>query len=156
MVSSVSGGMMPPPPMQSLNSQSSLTDDQLQTIKDVLSEYDADKLTSSDALSIVETFQEVGIAPGPELVAAMSRAGFDAQTVGQLADVGNNQTGVSAPQQSLVTLNISDQMLQDLNALLDSYYSGQLSDEEKESALDSIKAIFEQTVPEGGLVNLVA
>jgi hypothetical protein len=160
MVSSISGGMMPPPPMQSSSGQSSLTDDQLQTITDVLNEYDVDSLTSTDALSIVEAFQEAGISPGQELETAMSEAGFDAQEVGQLAGVGNGQAGGPPPpppeSSESVTLNISDQMLQDLNSLLDSYYSEDLSDEEKESTLASIKEIFEQTVPEGGLVNVVA
>jgi hypothetical protein len=158
MVGSISGGMMPPPPrVQSSSGQSSLTDDQLQTITDVLSEYDVDSLTSTDALTIVEAFQEAGISPGQELEEAMSEAGFDAQEIGQLAGVDDEQAGAPPPppeSSESVTLNISDQMLQDLNSLLDSYYSEDLSDEEKESTLASIKEIFEQTVPEGGLVNV--
>lgn len=161
MVSSISGSMMPPPPPPSSNNQSSLSDDQLQTITDVLAEYDVDSLTSDDALSIVEAFQEAGISPGQELAEAMSEAGFDAQEVGTLAGVGNEQAGGPPPppppeSSASVTLNISDQMLQDLNTLLDSYYNDDLSDEDKESTLASIKEIFEQTVPEGGLVNVVA
>ena len=143
MVSSISGSMMPPPPPQSSSgSQSSLSDEQLLTIEEVLAEYDVDNLTSEDALSIVETFKEAGVAPGQALEEAMSSAGFDAQEVGKLAGVGGEQGGGPPPppesSDSAVTLNISDQMLQDLNELLDSYYEEDISDEDKETTLASI------------------
>jgi hypothetical protein len=86
----------------------------------------------------------------------MSEAGFDARNVGDLAAVSSEQQGENLTQIEPVTLNITDQMLQELNQLLDSLYNDNLSDEDKESTLASVKEIFEQTVPEGGLVNVTA
>ena len=69
-------------------STSSLSTSQLETISSVLSEYDADNLSQSDAQSIVAAFEEAGIQPSDELVSAMEEAGFDAKEVGTLAGVG--------------------------------------------------------------------
>ncbi len=51
-------------------------------------------------------------------------------------------------------MNISDDTLQSLNDLLNDYYSGELSEEEQESALGSIKEILQQAAPEGGLIDV--
>lgn len=86
----------------------------------------------------------------------MSEVGFDAGNVGDMAGVSSEQQGGNLTQTEPVTLNITDQMLQELNQLLDSFYNDNLSDEDKESTLASVKEIFEQTVPEDGLVNVTA
>ena len=155
MINNISGGSMPSPPMQKPQSQP-LTDDQLQTIESVLEEYEADNLSASDAKAIVELFKEADIRPGQSLSTAMSDAGFDAREVGELAGVneGDSTREGVPPKQQPAALNISDQMLQDLNKLLDSYYNDVLSEEDKQSTLAAVKEIFEQGVPEGGLINL--
>ena len=65
---------------------------QEETISSVLAEYDADNLSESDALAIVAAFKDAGIEPSEELVTAMEEAGFDAQEVGTLANVGQGGT----------------------------------------------------------------
>ncbi|WP_072680558.1 EF-hand domain-containing protein [Arcobacter sp. LA11] len=68
-----------------------------ETISSVLSNYDADNLTESDAQSIVAAFKEAGIQPSSELASAMEEAGFDAHEVGTLAGVGAAQGGTPPP-----------------------------------------------------------
>jgi hypothetical protein len=63
----------------------SLSDSELEAISSILQEYDPSTLTTQDAMSIAEAFEEVGINPSPALEKAMSNHGFDAQEVGDLA-----------------------------------------------------------------------
>lgn len=140
------------------NSQQSITQDQLKIIEDTLAKYDPENLTRAEASSIVELFNDSGIQPGRELADAMSEFGFDARSVGDLAGVGGPPQGGAemAPDANPVTLNISDEMLQQLNDLLSEFYSDDLAEDDRDITLSAIKAIFQQSVPEGGLVNIYA
>ena len=79
------------------SSSESTSSSQSETISSVLENYDADNLTESDAQAIVAAFQEAGIEPSKELEAAMEEAGFDAQEVGTLANVGQGGTPPPPP-----------------------------------------------------------
>ncbi len=155
MVATISGNLFSSSmQVQQTNSQQSMTQDQRQLIEDTLSKYDAENLTQVDASAIVEAFSAAGIQPGRELAGAMAEFGFDAKSVGDLAGVGGSQP--PAAQTSPVTLNISDAMLQQLNELLSDYYSEDLSESDRETTLSAIKEIFQESVPDGGLVNVYA
>tara|TARA_R110002167_G_scaffold15034_8_gene60530 strand:+ start:104 stop:589 length:486 start_codon:yes stop_codon:yes gene_type:complete len=161
MISGISGAVMVPPQSQQTNNSSSLSAEQRQLIEDTLAEFDAEQLTEADALSIVEIFSEAGIQPGRDMAQAMSASGFDAKSIGDLAGVdgpqqGASQQGMPPPPPPSQGLNISDEMLQSLNELLNEYYSGDLTEEEQDTALSSIKEIFQQTAPEDGLINVSA
>ena len=156
MISGISGAAMVAPQSQQTNNSSSLSADQRQLIEDTLAEFDSDQLTEADALSIVEIFSEAGIQPGREMAQAMSASGFDAKSIGDLAGVGGPQQGMPPPPPPSQGLNISDEMLQSLNELLNEYYSGDLTEEEQQTALSSIMEIFKQTAPEDGLINVSA
>ncbi|KAB7890320.1 hypothetical protein [Poseidonibacter ostreae] len=100
-MSEFSGGMPSKEDFQSMLSSfgfegvsqsQSVSSSQEETISSVLAEYDADNLSQSDAQAIVAAFQEAGIEPSEELEAAMDEAGFDAQEVGTLANVGQGGT----------------------------------------------------------------
>ncbi|MDY0250108.1 MAG: hypothetical protein RBR45_08680 [Pseudomonas sp.] len=146
--------------MQTLqaNNQQSITQDQRKIIEDTLAQYDSQSLTQADASSIVEMFKESGIQPGRALADAMTEFGFDAKSVGDLAGVGGPPPG--GPEMGAnagpAALNISDSMLQELNELLSEYYSDDLSEESRDATLSAIKEIFQEGVPEGGLVNVYA
>lgn len=160
MVNGISGNssmqaMMPPQQSQ----QSKLTTEQSQLIEDTLAEFDPDTLSATDAQSIVETFKEAGIQPGAALEQAMSDAGFDARAVGDLAGLGQGGNPPPPPQGEASmsqSLNIDDDVLSDLNVLLNDYYSGELSDEEKTSTLSSIQSIIQSAAPESGLLHVTA
>lgn len=160
MITGISGANMVAPQSQPSNNASSLSADQRQLIEETLAEYNVDQLTEADAISITETFADAGIQPSREFVQAMSEAGFDARTVGDLAGVGGPQQGGieqrGTPPPPPQSLNISDEMLQSLNDLLNDYYSGDLTEDEQEATLSSIKDILKATAPEGGLINVTA
>ena len=77
----------PPPKGQ----QSSLTDEQTQTLQSILEQYNADSLTSDNATSIVEQLKSEGIEPSKALGSALSSAGFDAKKIGELAGLGDGK-----------------------------------------------------------------
>ena len=85
MIGSINGnnGMMPMgrPEMRG----QALTDEQKQTVTDILSNYDAESITEEDAQSIFESFREAGIRPGEGMRETIEAAGFDA---GQLRELG--------------------------------------------------------------------
>jgi uncharacterized protein (UPF0335 family) len=144
--------------MQTSNTPQPLSQEQRSAIDDTLSQYDPENLTQEEAASIVETFNEMGIQPGREMMEAMSASGFDAKAVGDLAGLqGPGQDGGQMmPKGPPPQLDISDEMLQELNGLLTDYYSNELSEDEKETTLSAIKEIFQQTMPEGGLIDEMA
>nr|WP_067290331.1 hypothetical protein [Marinobacterium profundum] len=158
MISGVSGAApMAAFQSQSSNNTASLSAEQRQLIEETLAEFDPDQLTEADALSIVEAFAEAGIQPGREMAQVMSSAGFDAQSIGDLAGMGGaQQRGTPPAPPPSQSLDISDEMLQTLNTLLNDYYSGDLSEEDQASTLSSITDILKQSAPEGGLINVSA
>lgn len=139
------------------NSQS-LSQEQQQAIKDTLAKFDVDNLSESDAASIVEAFNQASIQPGAALEAAMAESGFDAKTVGDMA--GNTQSRPPGPPPGgggqAGQLNLSDEMMSNLNDLLDEYLGDTLEGGEQESLLAEIKEILAEGAPEGGLVNVKA
>lgn len=73
------------------SSQNALTDEQTQSLDDLLSEYDTENLSNGDAETIVSSIAELGITPGKELADALSGYGIDARELG-------DQAGVERPQ----------------------------------------------------------
>lgn len=136
----------------------SLSGEQQELIKDTLAEFDADNLSASDAAAIVEAFGEAGIQPGAGLEAAMSDAGFDARTVGDMAGVTRSRPPGPPPGGGgqAGQLSLSEETLSNLNDLLDQYLDDSLDDSGKESLLAEIKEILAEGAPEGGLVSVKA
>tara|TARA_X000001388_G_C2146755_1_gene90850 strand:+ start:11 stop:433 length:423 start_codon:yes stop_codon:yes gene_type:complete len=101
MISSVNSGSMPPPPPR--GEGATLTDEQTDTVNSILSSYDADNLTESDAQEIAEQLKEAGINPGKSLSSVMNDAGFDSKNIADLAGLGKpppppkEQTAQSLP-----------------------------------------------------------
>ncbi|NKF50858.1 hypothetical protein G3R49_09825 [Shewanella sp. WXL01] len=132
----------------------SLSEDQKSLIEATLSEYDADNLSQDDALAITETFKEAGINPSKALATTMEEYGFDAKAIGDLA-------GVTPPppppkDSGMSEMNITDEMLESLNSLINEYYSDNQSDEDKASTLANIKQILADAAPENGLIDTQA
>lgn len=159
MVNGISGsnsmqGMMPPQ-----QQQVKLSTNQTQLIEDTLAEFDPENLTEADAQSIVEAFSEAGIQPGSALEQAMSEAGFDAREVGDLAGVGQGGNPPPPPPGGAnmsQSLDLDDDILSDLNELLNDYYSGDLTDDEKTTTLSSIQSIIQSAAPDNGLLHVTA
>jgi hypothetical protein len=143
MINSInSGASMPPPPRTEQN----LTSDQQSVISDTLSEFDVDNLTEADALSIVEAFSEAGIQPGLALEKAVADAGFDAKTIGELANVSEegNRPPPPPPKQSSDEISSMVEYLAELlEEKLAASNSDSLSDEDKQSILAQVFEKFD-------------
>ena len=136
MVSSVSQN-------QNQNSQQiSLNDEQKQLISDTLAEYDTDNLSETDAQSIIAVFQEAGIEPGTELEDEMSTAGFDAQSIGEMGGQRPPPPPGGGPQSQEDGYNVSEDSLEELYSLLDSYYSDTATDADRSGYMSSIEELL--------------
>lgn len=163
MVSNISGMSAMPQamPQQSMQNKA-LTSEQQQLVSETLAEFDPDSMTEADAQTIVEIFAEAGIQPGASLADTMNESGFDARTVGDMAGIQGPEEGNRPPppppqgQGISQSLDISDELLSDLNELLNEYYSDDISDDDKATTLSSIQDILKATAPEGGLINETA
>lgn len=85
-MNTIQGGM---PTMAGMSSKAqSLTDAQKQGLDDVLSNYDAENLSDSDAKEIVSQIEELGITKGQGLASALDDVGIDARELAELAGIG--------------------------------------------------------------------
>jgi len=137
MINSISSGMSMPPMSRT---EQSLTDQQQSLITETLSEFDAENINEADAISIVEAFSEAGIQPGIALEKAMSEFGFDAKTLGELANAtGRGDMPPSPPKQSTEEIgSMVDYLKQLLDEKLSTANESTLSDEDKQSILAQV------------------
>lgn len=79
------------------SNDSSLSLEQQETIQDVLSNYDSNNLSGSDALEIVSAFENANIEPSRSFENALNSLGFDAKQIGDLAGVAPHEQGNMPP-----------------------------------------------------------
>jgi len=137
MINSISSGMSMPPMSRT---EQSLTDQQQSLITETLSQFDAENINEADAISIVEAFSEAGIQPGIALEKAMSEFGFDAKTIGELANAtGRGDMPPPPPKQSTEEIgSMVDYLKQLLDEKLSTANESTLSDEDKQSILAQV------------------
>ena len=92
-ISSVSSSQVYQPQTSNASKSSSLSTDQQAFITDLLSQYDSESLSASDAKEIVKALQEAGIEPSKAMESTMAASGFDAKEIGDLAGVGKGDGG---------------------------------------------------------------
>tara|TARA_B110000438_G_C15570598_1_gene545215 strand:- start:225 stop:764 length:540 start_codon:yes stop_codon:yes gene_type:complete len=137
------GSSMPPPPART---EQSLTADQQSLISETLSEFDTENLSQEDALSIIETFSQANIQPGAALEKALSSAGFDAKSIGELANVseGSRPPPPPPPKQSTEEItSMVDYLSELLEETLAANNGNSLSDEDKQSILAKVFEKFD-------------
>lgn len=141
MISSVNSNMPMP---QMARTDSNLTEEQQLLISDTLSQFDSENITETDALSIIDAFSQAGIQPGVALEEAMSEFGFDAKTLGDLANA-DNKAGMPPPPPKQSTEEISS-MVDYLKELIDEKLAANgesvLSNEDKQSILSQVYEKF--------------
>lgn len=134
---------MPPPP-PAAKSEQSLTSDQQSLISDTLSEFDTDNLSQEDALSIIEKFSQANIQPGAALEKALSSAGFDAKSIGELANVSEGSRPPPPPKKSADEItSMVDYLAEILEETLSANNGNSLSDEDKQSILAQVFEKFD-------------
>ena len=138
MISSMNNSMSMPTSLKTSSStEQGLSAEQQSLISETLSQYDVDNLTEADALNIVEAFAEAGIQPGLALVKAVSSSGFDAKTLGDLANVSEKGSRPPPPpQQSTEEItSLVDYLAELMEEKLAESSSNELTDEDKQSIL---------------------
>ena len=73
------------PTMPQARTTAGISADQKESMNKVLSQFDANNLSSADATKITTAFKKPGVEPGRALEEVMAASGFNAQQVGQLA-----------------------------------------------------------------------
>lgn len=130
-VSSMMGGMMP-------QKTEALTDDQKNTISEILSKYDAENVSTEDAVAIFEEFKEAGITPTRGMKEAIEAAGFDAE---DLRSKGLSDQGMPPPpQQSSTSSSINLSALQSLQEILSQYDLTNLSETDQTSLVSALES----------------
>lgn len=139
---------MPPPPRAT--SEKSFTEEQQTVISETLSLYDVDNLNETDALNITTVFSDVGIQPGLALEKAVSASGFDAKSIGDLANANNsgNITSASPPssiqkQNTKEITSMVDYLTELMEEKLAASNDSKLSDADKESILAQVFKEFD-------------
>ena len=123
----------PHPPRQQ-SGQQQLSEQQQESISDILSEYDSQSLTAGQASTIVEQFQTQNIGPSKQFAEVLSDAGFDAREIAELA-------GIETPEQSRRPSNGSasfESSIQNNSMAL-------LTDDEQLSKIEELMAILEDS-----------
>jgi hypothetical protein len=127
---------------------SGLTADQKSSIKSVLSQFDATKLSASDAKKITTEFKKSGVQPGKELEEAMASSGFDAKQVGDLAFGQGQQSkgGVSGGNSQAMVSSALSELKSLVSSISGGTSSAGKSEEEISQATDSfLKTVFSQS-----------
>lgn len=135
-------------PSRTPRSEEALTESQQTLISEKLAEFDPDNLSESDALSIVESFSEAGIQPGKSLESAMSALGFDAKTIGDLANQGQGGSNMPEPpplpkQSSEEISSMVEYLAELLEEKLAENNNDSLTDEDKQSVLAKVFERFD-------------
>ncbi len=124
--------------LSSLFEAKTLTDEQKEKIKEILSNYDADSITADDAKEIFTAFKEAGITPAAGMKEAIESAGFDAENLRSLA--GFDQAPPPPPPSSEAkSTNINQSALQSLQTILNDYDLTELSEDEQSELLTRLQ-----------------
>ncbi|MBU2925945.1 hypothetical protein Q4530_08980 [Colwellia sp. 1_MG-2023] len=141
MINNISSSMQ----MPQQRTEQSLTEDQQSILSETLSQYDAENLSESDALNIVETLSQAGIQPSGAMEKAMSDLGFDAKSIGDIANVSEDGNRPPPPpkQSTEEITSMVDYLAELMEEKLAASSSNELSDEDKESILTQVYQKFD-------------
>lgn len=117
MMNGIQGAGGPPPMggMGGMRGPQQLTEEQKQTVQDLLEEYEEEEITTEDAKELFEAFKEAGIR-GPGLREAIEEAGFNADELFSKAHDGQKPpTPPSGGRQ------VNSASLQSLQSILEQY-----------------------------------
>ncbi|HQS66733.1 MAG TPA: hypothetical protein PLM93_06055 [Sulfuricurvum sp.] len=135
-ISSISSSQVYQPQTSSTSKSSSLSTEQQAFITDLLSQYDSESLSATDAKEIVAAMQEAGIEPSKAMESVMSASGFDAKEIGSLAGVGKGDGGG----RPMGPPPVKQEEISSVTDLLESLLS---SDEEDDSTTSTTSSSFE-------------
>ncbi len=130
-------------PMGGMHAPKPLTDEQKKTVQDILSNYDANSLTATDAKSIFKSLEEAGIRGGG-LRETIQAAGFNADSVWSLAHDGQKppppppQGGMNGMGGQRSSNSINTSTLQTLQSILSQFDLSNLSSDKQKDLLSQL------------------
>jgi hypothetical protein len=128
--------------MGSFPQAKALTDEQKSKIADILSNYDKDNLTADDAKEIFSAFKEAGIQHGAGMKEAIEDAGFDADSLRDLAKPADMPPGPPRAKEgafgSSSSKSIDASTLKSLQDILNQYDMSSLSSDQEEELLSKL------------------
>ncbi len=133
-----------------MRTQAALTEEQESLISEILSQYDTENLSASDAASIIEAFDEAGIRPGQALEEALAAEGVDARELGDIGGVGGRRPPPPPPPQGE-----DEEGIQTLEAKSIMDYLEELLEEQEdisEMTEEGKQAMYNQLLDHFGLV----
>jgi hypothetical protein len=145
---------------QQFKGATALTDEQKQTVSDILSNYDAENLSEDDVHSILDSLKDAGIQPGAGLKEAISDAGFDADEILKPPSNGGHGTPPPPPPSGSEFGQVSSQSgidlstLQSLQDILSQFDLSNLSDEDQQNLVSQLTD--SGLMSNGSLINLSA
>jgi hypothetical protein len=131
-----------------MQSSSTFSADQKNSIQSILGKFDSNNLSVADAKKITSEFKKLGIQPGRELEETMAASGFDAKQVGGLAFGQGQSPGAGAMAASSKVMVSS--ALSELKSLMaskgTSSTASSTSEETASKATDAfLKTLFSQS-----------
>lgn len=101
---------------------------QSQDLKNVLSNFDPNNISETDAKNIVNKVKEIGVRPGQPLVLVFASEGFDAKSIGEKAGVrGDRPPPPPGDGQSGPKGRVNSEALSALKLLVDSKEGEEIS-----------------------------
>lgn len=111
-----------------------LTESQSAGLQKILSDYDPNNLSTSDAKDIVSQIKDLGIRPGAALAQSLNDAGFDPGELRQAAGLEGQRRSAPPPPPSAQTGGQIDQTAIDsLTSILENYDLTDLSDADQQN-----------------------
>lgn len=140
MVSSIQGyGSIQAASMGGMRSQgTTLTDEQKQTIADILSEYDSENISEADAQEIFQKFKDAGITPARGMKEAIEAAGFDAEDLRAKGMPEGQQPPPPPPDQTSGSGSVNVSALQSLQSILSEYDLNSITEDQQSELLTKL------------------
>jgi len=138
--------------MAQMQAPQPLTAEQKKTVQDILSNFDAKNVSSSDAQSIVKSLKEAGIR-GPAMRDALQTAGFDPKQIMSMAHAGHHHHGGGAQGQ---TSSASSSTLQSLQSIMDQFDLSNMSSADQKDAYSQLTQSGLLKTGASGVYNMTA
>lgn len=125
------------------NKDTSISSDQKSAVQRILSNYDANNLSQSDAKQISNSFKEQGIVPSRELRETIESAGFDADAIREMSGDSKGVQGQQPPPPPPPppSKNSSNEQQSIIEEILEEILNG----EDSETSYDSTYQVMDYT-----------
>ena len=122
-----------------------LSKQQRQLVQQTLRQYDCNALSSEHAQQIVQQFQQRSIQPGRELAQLISRSGFDAAELAQLAGIGQRSPSAIDAPQAQTNFSKGGSLINRLEQLINYLERPDISEQQSEQAFCQVRGLFQHS-----------